>query len=155
MCVRAIRGLSVVFRNGCSHLLISTNVIVSYEFSGAVFTDVWAWWKLFSWFLSIVESEYVCTTSAFGGEPPRMLSIIQRFGKYCNCHLQGECVVVGRILEALYRARSTDGIFDIVHCVKYISFMPTRHFGWWLHIHLQVISCHYNDICYRTLQNAS
>jgi hypothetical protein len=24
-----------------------------------------------------------------------MLRIIQRFGKHCCCHLQGECVVVG------------------------------------------------------------
>jgi hypothetical protein len=35
-----------------------------------------------------------------------MLSIIQRFGKHCNCRLQGECVVVGRILEDLHRAGS-------------------------------------------------
>jgi hypothetical protein len=25
-----------------------------------------------------------------------MLRIIHRFGKHCSCHLQGECVVVGR-----------------------------------------------------------
>jgi hypothetical protein len=30
-----------------------------------------------------------CTTSAFGEESFRMLKIIQRFGKYCSCHLQG------------------------------------------------------------------
>jgi hypothetical protein len=30
----------------------------------------------------------------FRGEPRRMLTIIQRFGKYCSCYLQGECVVV-------------------------------------------------------------
>jgi hypothetical protein len=35
-------------------------------------------------------------TSAFGGEPRRMLRIIQRVGKHCICRLQGECVVVGR-----------------------------------------------------------
>jgi hypothetical protein len=27
-----------------------------------------------------------------------MLKIVQLFGKYCSCHLQGECVVVGREL---------------------------------------------------------
>jgi hypothetical protein len=32
-----------------------------------------------------------CATSAFGDEPHLMLRIIQRFGKRCNCHLQGEC----------------------------------------------------------------
>jgi hypothetical protein len=26
-----------------------------------------------------------------------MLTIIQRFGKHCSCHLQGECVMVGRL----------------------------------------------------------
>jgi hypothetical protein len=25
-----------------------------------------------------------------------MLEVIQRFGKHCNCHLQGEYVLVGR-----------------------------------------------------------
>jgi hypothetical protein len=32
-----------------------------------------------------------------------MLRINQRFGRHRSCHLQGECVV-GRVLEALYRA---------------------------------------------------
>jgi hypothetical protein len=32
-----------------------------------------------------------CITSVFAVEPRRMLSIIQRFGKNCSCHLQGEC----------------------------------------------------------------
>jgi hypothetical protein len=36
-----------------------------------------------------------CTTTAFGDEPRRMLKIIQRFGKYCSCHLQCEYVMVG------------------------------------------------------------
>jgi hypothetical protein len=35
-----------------------------------------------------------------------MLSIIKSFGKYCSCHLQGVCVVVGRILAALYKTGS-------------------------------------------------
>jgi hypothetical protein len=38
-----------------------------------------------------------CVTSAFGVEPRRMLRIIQRFGRHCSFHLQGECVVVGRV----------------------------------------------------------
>jgi hypothetical protein len=48
------------------------------------------------------EAGIQCITSAFGVEPRKMLSIIQRFGKHCSCHSQGECVVVGRILSALY-----------------------------------------------------
>jgi hypothetical protein len=28
-----------------------------------------------------------------------MFGIIQRFGKHCSCHLQGESVVVGRFLK--------------------------------------------------------
>jgi hypothetical protein len=31
-----------------------------------------------------------CTTSAFEDEPGLMLKIIQRFGRHCSCHLQGE-----------------------------------------------------------------
>jgi hypothetical protein len=29
-----------------------------------------------------------------------MLKIIQRFGKHCSCHLQDECVVVGRFWKS-------------------------------------------------------
>jgi hypothetical protein len=39
-----------------------------------------------------------------------MLSINQRFGKHCSCHLQGECVV-GRVLEALYKANIKMTVF--------------------------------------------
>jgi hypothetical protein len=35
-----------------------------------------------------------------------MFEVIKLFGKQFSCHLQGECVMVGRFLEALYR----DGI---------------------------------------------
>jgi hypothetical protein len=35
-----------------------------------------------------------------------MLRIIQRFGKHCSCHLQGECVVVGRIWKPYIGAGS-------------------------------------------------
>jgi hypothetical protein len=37
----------------------------------------------------------LCVTSALGGEPRKMLRIIQRFEKHCNFHLQGEYVLVG------------------------------------------------------------
>jgi hypothetical protein len=40
-----------------------------------------------------------CTTSAFRDEPCRMLKIIQRFGKHCSCHLQGEYVMVGHFWQ--------------------------------------------------------
>jgi hypothetical protein len=32
-------------------------------------------------------------TSAFRDDPHRMLKVIQRFGKQCSCHLQGESVL--------------------------------------------------------------
>jgi hypothetical protein len=41
----------------------------------------------------------LCVTSAFGDEPRRMLRIIQRLGKHCSCHLQGERVMVGRFRQ--------------------------------------------------------
>jgi hypothetical protein len=53
----------------------------------------------------ISTANALCITSAFGDEPRRMLSINQRFGNHCSCHLRGE-YVVGRVLEALYRAGS-------------------------------------------------
>jgi hypothetical protein len=34
----------------------------------------------------------LCICSTLGGEPRWMLSIIQRFGKRCSFHFQGECV---------------------------------------------------------------
>jgi hypothetical protein len=40
-----------------------------------------------------------CTTSAFGDEPRRMLKITHHFCKYCSCHLQGLCVMVGRFWQ--------------------------------------------------------
>jgi hypothetical protein len=49
-----------------------------------------------------------CLTSTFGDEPLRMLRIIQRFGKHCSCHLQGECVVVGRFLKS-YTGQAVGG----------------------------------------------
>jgi hypothetical protein len=30
-----------------------------------------------------------------------VLRIIQRFGKHCSCHLQGDYVMIGLFLEAL------------------------------------------------------
>jgi hypothetical protein len=52
-------------------------------------------------------------TSAFGGEPRRMLSAIQLFGKRCNCHLQGECVVVRRFWK-LYIEQALGGELYLV-----------------------------------------
>jgi hypothetical protein len=37
-----------------------------------------------------------CVSLAFGVGPRRILRIIQRFGKHCSSHLQGEYVLVGR-----------------------------------------------------------
>jgi hypothetical protein len=39
------------------------------------------------------------TTSAFGDKTRRMLKIIQRFSKHCNCHLQGFHVMDGRFWQ--------------------------------------------------------
>jgi hypothetical protein len=37
-----------------------------------------------------------CVTSVLGDRPRRMLTVIQRFDKHYSCHLQDECVEVGR-----------------------------------------------------------
>jgi hypothetical protein len=42
-----------------------------------------------------------------------MLRIIQRFGKHCGCHLQGECVVVGRFWKP-YIGQVVDGKLDFM-----------------------------------------
>jgi hypothetical protein len=42
-----------------------------------------------------------------------MLSIIQRFGKHCSCHLQGECVVVERSWKP-YIGQAVGGGLDSV-----------------------------------------
>jgi hypothetical protein len=41
-----------------------------------------------------ITATEIRTTSAYTGEPRRMLKGIQRFGKHCSCHLQGGCVMV-------------------------------------------------------------
>jgi hypothetical protein len=43
----------------------------------------------------VYQQNRSCTTSAFEDKPHRILRIIQRFGKHCSCHLQGEYVMVG------------------------------------------------------------
>jgi hypothetical protein len=40
-------------------------------------------------------NEFWCETSVFGDRPRRVLIGLQRFGKHCSCHLQGECVEAG------------------------------------------------------------
>jgi hypothetical protein len=42
-----------------------------------------------------------------------MLRIIQRFGKHCSCHLQGECVVAGRFWKS-YIGQAVGGALDFV-----------------------------------------
>jgi hypothetical protein len=39
----------------------------------------------------VLGAEVKYATLAFGDEPPRMLKIIQFFGKYCCCLLHGAC----------------------------------------------------------------
>jgi hypothetical protein len=42
-----------------------------------------------------------------------MLSIIQHFGKHCSCHLQRECVVVGRFWKR-YIGQTVGGDLDLM-----------------------------------------
>jgi hypothetical protein len=50
-------------------------------------------WGSPSCYSTDTTSLFACVTSAFGGEPLWMLSIIC-FGKHCSCHLQGgKCIV--------------------------------------------------------------
>jgi hypothetical protein len=42
-----------------------------------------------------------------------MLKIIQRFGRHCSCHLQGEYVMVGRFLKP-YIAQTVGGELDLM-----------------------------------------
>jgi hypothetical protein len=52
-------------------------------------------------------------TSDFGVGPRRMLRIIRRFGTHCSCHLQGECVLVGRFWKP-YMGQAESGELDLM-----------------------------------------
>jgi hypothetical protein len=42
-----------------------------------------------------------CTSSVFADEMCQMLKIIQCFGKHGSCHIQGESLIWGGILEVV------------------------------------------------------
>jgi hypothetical protein len=50
---------------------------------------------------------------AFGDEPRQELRIIKRFVKHCNCHLQGEHVMVGRFWKP-YIGQAVGGELDLM-----------------------------------------
>jgi hypothetical protein len=59
-----------------------------------------------------------------------MLRIVKRFGKHCNYHLQGKCVVVGRFWKRKsgLLSRSTNHhhqIQPVTYCLRYIKLQKT------------------------------
>jgi hypothetical protein len=68
-----------------------------------------------------ITTTAVFITSAFGDERRQILKTIQRFGKYCNCHLQGEYVVVWRFWKPYIRqsaVRSSSSPFSIIKTIS-------------------------------------
>jgi hypothetical protein len=67
---------------------------------------------LMSYLVSAIVYQFIlCVTSVFGYRPRRMLRIIQRFGKHCSCHFQGDCVEVRRFWKR-YIGQAVDGDLD-------------------------------------------
>jgi hypothetical protein len=57
-----------------------------------------------------------CVTFAFRDESHQMLRIIY-FGKHCTCHIQGECIVVGRFWKP-YIGQAIGGDLDFMVLVS-------------------------------------
>lgn len=55
----------------------------------------------------------MCVQLAFGVLPRRMQRLIQRFGKHCSCHFQGERIVVRRFWK-LYSGQAVCGELDFM-----------------------------------------
>jgi hypothetical protein len=59
----------------------------------------------------------------FQDEPRRMLKIIERFGKHCSCHLQGEYVMVGRPWKH-YTGQAVNGELDLMVLIGGVEEQP-------------------------------
>jgi hypothetical protein len=87
-----------------------------------------------------VNAVIECITSAFGDEPSRILKIIQRFGKHCICHLQGEYVMVGRFWQP-YIGQAVGGELDSMVLIGRAEAEVVQKTAQPLHIHPEDDNC--------------
>jgi hypothetical protein len=68
-----------------------------------------------------------------------MLIVIQRFGKHCSCHLQGECLEVGCFLNS-YIGQAVGGEYDLMVLIGGALYKASENTQP-LHIHLEDGNC--------------